>query len=466
MRGGSGNDVNGGSFLFFFFSPSSRPNSLSSNLPTPRTGSPIGLFLALRQVNPTAGRGLGTPGAAALMPGAWALLSPLPAHDAAAAAESTTAAAATDESTTAAAAAAESTTAAVHSSSSSRPPRRRVYYDGLPACRRMYNLYHPFDPIAYRVEPLAASFAGGPSAAPRAVFAARAGGSRLHVGLREAAEDVGGALVSGAAALGGALAAGIRSLRTVGAIAAMTVAGRGGGGGGGNDDEDNSSNSNNDGGNNNDNAPASSSSSLPSIRFARVAPASARAAAAAEAAADAAALAAAERARGAGSAVERLTGGVPLAVGGGGAGGAGAAPPQSPSPPGTTAAAAAAGAPPPPPSSAPPSSAAAVTGSARTARGRLDFQLQTGATENQYLSALSSHFGYWGSADVGLFVLRAVRGVDVRAGGAVPAPESVGALAAPHPPISSPSSSPTRRAQEKQQQKQEDRRAAAQGAPA
>ena len=26
--------------------------------------------------------------------------------------------------------------------------------DGLPAVRRMYNLYHPFDPVAYRMEPL------------------------------------------------------------------------------------------------------------------------------------------------------------------------------------------------------------------------------------------------------------------------------------------------------------------------
>lgn len=438
---GSGGTGASSSSFFSSHTQNFKKPSLSLSLSSP-TGSPLGLFLALRQVNPAAGRGLGTPGAAALMPGAWALLSPSPQNAAAAADDS-------DKGET-------SIPLSHHSS--------RVYYDGLPACRRMYNLYHPFDPIAYRVEPLAATFPGGPSAAPRAVFAARAGGSRLHVGLREAAEDVGGALASGAAALGGALAAGIRSLRTVGAIAAMAVGGGGGGGGGR-------------GGENNDNitdgaakaAAASSSSSSSGIRFARVAPASARTAAAAEVAADAVALAAAERARSAGSAVERLTGGVPLAVGGGGVGGSGgiggggaseagagapkATQPPSP-PPGTTTI---------PPSS---SSAAATTTTTRTARGRLDFQLQTGATENQYLSALSSHFGYWGSADVGLFVLRAVRGVDVRAGGGVVSSSATAAAAAAAAgegvPAGAPastssssfSSSPTRRAQHQQQKQQ------------
>ena len=59
-------------------------------------GSPLGLFLALRKVEPARGVGLGTRAAAALMPGG------------------------------------------VRSG------------DGLPAVNRMYNLNHPYDPVAYR----------------------------------------------------------------------------------------------------------------------------------------------------------------------------------------------------------------------------------------------------------------------------------------------------------------------------
>lgn len=64
------------------------------------TGSPLGLFLALRKVDPSKGRGLGTQAAAGLMLGAQA----------------------------------------------SQPGCG----DGLPAVHRMYNLYHPFDPVGYR----------------------------------------------------------------------------------------------------------------------------------------------------------------------------------------------------------------------------------------------------------------------------------------------------------------------------
>ena len=42
--------------------------------------------------------------------------------------------------------------------------------------------------------------------------------------------------------------------------------------------------------------------------------------------------------------------------------------------------------------------------------------LQTGPTENPWLSAISSHFGYWASADTALFVLRGLHGLDVRQG--------------------------------------------------
>ena len=65
-------------------------------------GSPLGLFLALRKVDPGKARGLGTRAAAGLMLGALA----------------------------------------------SQPSCG----DGLPAVHRMYNLYHPFDPVGYRCE--------------------------------------------------------------------------------------------------------------------------------------------------------------------------------------------------------------------------------------------------------------------------------------------------------------------------
>ena len=44
--------------------------------------------------------------------------------------------------------------------------------------------------------------------------------------------------------------------------------------------------------------------------------------------------------------------------------------------------------------------------------------VQESSLESQYLSALSAHFNYWTSADVALFVLRAVHGLDVLTGGA------------------------------------------------
>ena len=60
-------------------------------------GSPLGVFLALRGVDPARGQGLGSPAAVHLMQG-----------------------------------------------------RQAVQGDGLPACQRMYSLMHPFDPVVYR----------------------------------------------------------------------------------------------------------------------------------------------------------------------------------------------------------------------------------------------------------------------------------------------------------------------------
>ena len=70
--------------------------------PVNSAGSPLGLFLALRKVDPAKGRGLGSRRAAALMLG---------------------------------------------------DPATLRQGDGLPAVRRMYNLYHPFDPVGYRCAP-------------------------------------------------------------------------------------------------------------------------------------------------------------------------------------------------------------------------------------------------------------------------------------------------------------------------
>ncbi|XP_030509544.2 phospholipase SGR2 isoform X2 [Cannabis sativa] len=57
----------------------------------------------------------------------------------------------------------------------------------FPACQRMFNIFHPFDPVAYRVEPLVCKDYIGkrPVLVPY-----HKGGKRLHIGLQEFAEDV------------------------------------------------------------------------------------------------------------------------------------------------------------------------------------------------------------------------------------------------------------------------------------
>ena len=42
--------------------------------------------------------------------------------------------------------------------------------------------------------------------------------------------------------------------------------------------------------------------------------------------------------------------------------------------------------------------------------------MQSGNVENPWLSAMSSHFAYWASPDVALFILRALHHQDVRLG--------------------------------------------------
>ncbi|CAL8470099.1 g9641 [Coccomyxa elongata] len=246
-------------------------------------GSPLGLFLALRKVDPGKGHGLGTRAAATLMPGA-------------------------------------ATT--------------QGQGDGLPAVRRLYNLYHPFDPVGYRLEPLV--MAGAEKRRP--VFAAYAkGGRRLHVGLQEFGEDVSAAMSAGAAKASSALFSGISSLK----LGASFVAN--------------------------------------AVTIKRVDPRETEGLkeedTPEEDAADTEALASTSHGL-KDTAIWRVTDG-----------------------PG-----------------APPELAGRTPVANRTAAGRLDFVLQTGPTENPWLSAISSHFTYWTSSDTALFVLRALHGLDVRQG--------------------------------------------------
>ncbi|KAK9808811.1 hypothetical protein WJX72_004107 [[Myrmecia] bisecta] len=108
-------------------------------------GSPLGLFLALRKVNPAKGQGLGMPAAVPLMLGGG-----------------------------------------------------YAGGDGLPAVRRMTNLYQPYDPVAYRLEPLIVSGADKRKPAYAPYYK---GGKRLHIGMQEWSEDVGAAAAKASSAL-------------------------------------------------------------------------------------------------------------------------------------------------------------------------------------------------------------------------------------------------------------------------
>ncbi|KAL6976553.1 hypothetical protein U1Q18_025344 [Sarracenia purpurea var. burkii] len=57
----------------------------------------------------------------------------------------------------------------------------------MPACSQMFNIFHPFDPVAYRIEPLICKeyISQRPVIVPY-----HKGGKRLHIGLQEFAEDL------------------------------------------------------------------------------------------------------------------------------------------------------------------------------------------------------------------------------------------------------------------------------------
>ncbi|KAM1289508.1 hypothetical protein ACFX2I_016763 [Malus domestica] len=57
----------------------------------------------------------------------------------------------------------------------------------MPACRHMFNKFHPFDPVAYRIEPLVCKeyLSKRPVIIPY-----HKGGKRLHIGFQEFTEDL------------------------------------------------------------------------------------------------------------------------------------------------------------------------------------------------------------------------------------------------------------------------------------
>ncbi|KAK9740705.1 hypothetical protein RND81_03G054600 [Saponaria officinalis] len=57
----------------------------------------------------------------------------------------------------------------------------------MPACQRMFNIFHPFDPVAYRIEPLVCKeyVSKRPVIVPY-----HRGGKRLHIGFQEFTEDL------------------------------------------------------------------------------------------------------------------------------------------------------------------------------------------------------------------------------------------------------------------------------------
>ncbi|XP_024522407.1 phospholipase SGR2 [Selaginella moellendorffii] len=76
----------------------------------------------------------------------------------------------------------------------------------MPACRQMMNIFHPYDPVAYRVEPLISKdfVDKKPEFIPY-----HKGGKRLHIGMQEFGEDLGArsrAFVSSIASVGNRVA--------------------------------------------------------------------------------------------------------------------------------------------------------------------------------------------------------------------------------------------------------------------
>ncbi|XP_057975003.1 phospholipase SGR2 isoform X2 [Malania oleifera] len=57
----------------------------------------------------------------------------------------------------------------------------------MPACRKMFNIFHPFDPVAYRIEPLVCKEYIGKRPV---IIPYHKGGKRLHIGFQDFTEDL------------------------------------------------------------------------------------------------------------------------------------------------------------------------------------------------------------------------------------------------------------------------------------
>uniref|UniRef100_A0A2P2MMR8 DDHD domain-containing protein n=1 Tax=Rhizophora mucronata TaxID=61149 RepID=A0A2P2MMR8_RHIMU len=57
----------------------------------------------------------------------------------------------------------------------------------MPACHQMFNIFHPFDPVAYRIEPLVCKEYMGKHPV---IIPYHKGGRRLHIGFQEFTEDI------------------------------------------------------------------------------------------------------------------------------------------------------------------------------------------------------------------------------------------------------------------------------------
>lgn len=62
-----------------------------------------------------------------------------------------------------------------------------IISEEMPSCRQMFNIFHPFDPVAYRIEPLVCKeyLSKRPVIVPY-----HRGGKRLHIGFQEFREDI------------------------------------------------------------------------------------------------------------------------------------------------------------------------------------------------------------------------------------------------------------------------------------
>ena len=270
-------------------------------------GSPLGCFLALRGVDQSKKRGLGTPGSAPLMQ----------CH-----------------------------------------PDFAVQPDGLPAVQRIYHVFHPYDPVAYRLEPLAypeAQLSKYRSALVE--LYGTGGGKRLHI----AAQELGDSVSNAATRLGSTIAGAFRRSKSNTSIATAALAVGEGGGGIGDKSPRLAQQGQLEQGNSHVATGVEDQEKKESDIFAG-----------------------------------DLDGDGDTAMG------------REFGRPDDVALS----------SSACPSTVARIAGGelpptggwATSAAGRMDFAIQEASLENQYIAALSAHFVYWASMDVANFVYRAVKG--------------------------------------------------------